>query len=259
MISLSRAEQGARRFRPRLWPTLAALGGTALLVALGTWQVQRLHWKEGLIAERQAGLAIAPAPLPAQAEDWRAFDFRRVGVAGRFRHDKEQLFGFSAHQGEPGHHLLTPLVRSDGAAVLVDRGWIPADKAHPASRRRGQIEGQVEISGIARFRGDGEESWFRPENRPDEGLWYWYDLPALERALGLPLLPVVVEADATPNPGGLPIGGQTRLDIPNDHLQYAITWFLLALALAGVYLAYHWENGRLTVAGRTKVMPTDAR
>ena len=61
-----------------------------------------------------------------------------------------------------------------------------------------------------------------------------------------------------PIPGGLPIGGQTRLDIPNDHLQYAITWFLLALALAGVYLAYHWENGRLTVAGRTKVKPKDA-
>ena len=62
-----------------------------------------------------------------------------------------------------------------------------------------------------------------------------------------------LEADAAPNPGGVPVGGQTRLDIPNDHLQYAITWFLIAMALAGVYLAYHWENGRLTVAGRTKV------
>ncbi|HKH68923.1 MAG TPA: SURF1 family cytochrome oxidase biogenesis protein, partial [Reyranella sp.] len=67
-----------------------------------------------------------------------------------------------------------------------------------------------------------------------------------------------LDADAAPNPGGLPIGGQTRLDIPNDHLQYAITWFLLALALAGVYLAYHWENGWLTVAGRTKAKPRDA-
>ena len=62
-----------------------------------------------------------------------------------------------------------------------------------------------------------------------------------------------LEADATPNPGGLPIGGQTRLDIPNDHLQYAITWFLIAMRWLGVYLAYHWENGRLTVNGRTKV------
>ena len=61
------------------------------------------------------------------------------------------------------------------------------------------------------------------------------------------------DADAAPNPGGLPIGGQTRLDIPNDHLQYAITWFGIALAMLGVYLAFHWENGRLTVAGRTKV------
>ena len=62
-----------------------------------------------------------------------------------------------------------------------------------------------------------------------------------------------VDAGGVPVVGGVPVGGQTRLDIPNDHLQYAITWFLLAAALAGVYLAYHWENGRLTVGGRTKV------
>jgi surfeit locus 1 family protein len=61
-----------------------------------------------------------------------------------------------------------------------------------------------------------------------------------------------LDADATPNPGGLPVGGQTRLEIPNDHLQYAITWFLLALALVGVYLAYHWEEGRLEINGRRK-------
>jgi surfeit locus 1 family protein len=242
MISLSRAEQAARRFRPRLWPTLAALGGIALLVALGTWQVQRLQWKEGLIAERQAGLAMPPAPLPAEAEDWRAFDYRRVSVLGRFSHDKEQLFGFSAHQGEPGHHLLTPLVREGGAAVLVDRGWIPADKAHPASRRQGQIEGEVEISGIARFRGDGEESWFRPENRPDEGLWYWYDLRALERFTGLDLLPVVVQAGPEPNPGGLPIPEPGVRPLPNNHLQYAVTWYGLALTLLAIYVAFSIER-----------------
>jgi surfeit locus 1 family protein len=124
----------------------------------------------------------------------------------------------------------------------VDRGWVPADKAHPAARRSGQIEGRVEVSGIARYRADDAPGWFTPENRPDQGLWFGYDLPAVEEALGLKLLPVVIEADATPNPGGLPLGGQTRTELPNRHLQYVITWYGLALALLAIYVAFSLER-----------------
>jgi len=226
------------RFRPGLWPTLAALAGLLALLGLGTWQVERLDWKERLIAERQAGLAASPEPLPAVAENWRTFDFRRVSVAGEFRHDLEQLFGAYAIDGRLGHHVLTPLIRPDGAAVLIDRGWVPADQAHPAARRAGQIEGEARIFGIARYRAGDRRGWFRPDNQPDASLWFWYDLPALEDAVGLDLLPVVVEADSSANPGGLPIGGQTRAELPNNHLQYAITWYGLAAVLAAVYVAF---------------------
>jgi surfeit locus 1 family protein len=243
MISHSRSsERPALRFRPRLWPTLAALAGMSLLLALGTWQLQRLHWKESLIAKREASLAMPLAPLPPAADDWRAFDFRHVVLEGSFRHEKEQLFGFSARVGQPGHHLLTPLVRPDGSAVLVDRGWIPADKAHPASRREGQVEGAIELSGIARYRGDEAPSWLRPDNRPEEGLWYWYDTLAFERATGLDLLPVVVQAGPEPNPGGLPVPDAGIPPLPNNHLQYAVTWYGLALTLLAVYLAFSIER-----------------
>jgi len=237
-----RADAGALHFRPRLWPTLAALGALALLLGLGTWQVQRLHWKEALIAARAAQLAAPPEALPAQSADWRAWDFRRVEVRGTFEHEAEQLFGASAIDGQLGHHVLTPLVRPDGAAVLVDRGWVPADRAHPAARREGQLEGQVSVTGIARYRGAERPNWLIPDNQPGQRLWFSYDLPALERATGLELLPVVVEADATPNPGGLPLGGQTLVELPNNHLQYAITWYGLAAALVGVYLAFSCER-----------------
>jgi surfeit locus 1 family protein len=236
-------DAGALRFRPRPWPTLAALGALAVLLALGTWQVERLHWKQALIAEREAQLAAPPEPLPAETDDWRAWDFRRVTVAGDFDHDREQLFGVAAVDGRVGHHVLTPLIRADGPPVLVDRGWVPADQAHPAARRQGQLEGQVEITGIARYRGDGRPGWFTPDNEPEQRLWYSYDLPALEAAVGLELLPVVVEADAMPNPGGLPIGGQARLALPNDHLQYAITWYGLAAGLVAIYVAFSLERG----------------
>jgi surfeit locus 1 family protein len=238
------AKAGLRRFAPGLWPTAATLLALVALVALGTWQLERLAWKRDLIATRDAQLAAPAASLPATAADWRAWDFRPVRVQGEFRHDLEQLFGVAAIEGRVGHHVLTPLVRPDGVAVLIDRGWVPADQAHPAARRAGQIEGQVRIAGTLRYRGEDRPSWFTPDNRPEQSLWYWYDLPALERALGLQLLPVVVEADASPNPGGLPMGGRTRTELPDNHLQYAITWYGLAAGLLVIWVSFGLARGR---------------
>jgi surfeit locus 1 family protein len=235
---------GVRHFAPGLWPTVVTALGLAVLIGLGSWQVERLHWKEALIAERQARLAAPPAALPVSVPDWRAWDFRPVVAEGEFRHDLEQLFGVAAIDGKVGHHVLTPLVRHGGAAVLVDRGWVPADRAHPAARRDGQLAGPRQVSGIARYRGSDRPGWFTPDNRPEQGLWYWYDLPALQDVLGLQLLPVVIEADASPNPGGLPIGGQTRTELPNNHLQYAITWYGLAAGLFVTWISFGFARGR---------------
>jgi surfeit locus 1 family protein len=238
------AGAGARRFAPGLWPSILTLLGLVVLIGLGTWQVERLHWKEARIAERETRLAAPAASLPAAAEDWRSWDFRPVVVQGEFRNDLEQLFGVAAIDGQLGHHVLTPLIRPDGTAVLVDRGWVPAERAHPAARRAGQLAGPARVTGIARYRGDGRPGWFTPDNRSAQGLWYWYDLPALGAALGLELLPVVIEADATPNPGGLPIGGQTRTELPNNHLQYAITWYGLAAGLLVIWISFGFARGR---------------
>ena len=238
------AKATARRFAPGLWPTAATLLGLAVLVVLGTWQLDRLAWKRDLIATREARLARPAEPLPAAVADWRSWDFRPVTVEGEFRHDLEQLFGVAAIDGRVGHRVLTPLVRQGGAAVLVDRGSVPADRAHPAARREGQIAGPLQVSGIARHRGEDRPGRFTPANQPEHGLWYWYDLGALEGAFGLELLPVVVEADGTPNPGGLPSGGQTRTELPNNHLQYAITWYGLAAGLFGVWVSFGLARGR---------------
>ena len=122
-----------------------------ILLGLGTWQMQRLAWKEGLIAEREAGLALPPSPLPGQVEEPETFNFRKVTVTGRFRHDLEQLYSTRARVGVFGHHVLTPLVTTDGFTILIDRGWVPAAKVHSASRPDSQLDGEVAISGIARF------------------------------------------------------------------------------------------------------------
>jgi surfeit locus 1 family protein len=221
--------------RPILWPTLFTALGVAVMLALGTWQVQRLSWKNALIAHIEARMAAPPVPLPAVIADPADWDYRRVTVTGNFRHDRELDLAARVHDGIVGYQIVTPLERADGGAVLVNRGFVPADRRDPASRAAGQVGGTVTVEGIARV--PVRRGWMQPDNEPAKNLWFWTDLPAMAQAAGVAggVAPVIVEAGAGANPGGLPIGGQTHLSLPNDHLQYAITWYALAVVLAVVY------------------------
>lgn len=224
-------------FRPTLWATVFTIPALALLLGLGTWQMDRLQWKTALIAERQAGFNATAIPLPA--DDTAAHDllWRRVQVTGVLRHDQELYLAARSMRGNVGYHVLTPLDRVDGKTVLVNRGWVSNEKKDPANRVEGQLPGTVTLEGIATP--GGQRNWLTPENDARKNVWLWTDIPAMAQHLGRPLQPVVVEALATPNPGGFPIGGQTRINLPNDHLQYALTWYLLAAALVAIYVLYH--------------------
>ena len=223
MSSASPAEAGGRMaFRPGPWLTACALAGLAVLLALGTWPVQRLHWKAGLSELRRERLAAPPAALPGDVADWRAWDFRRVVADGEFLPEGAQRFGVAAQAGRVGHRLLVPLRRADGAALLVDVGFVPSDA--PAAV---PVALETPVEGVLRYRGDAGATWLTPDNEPAEGLWYWYDLPGLRAATGLELPPVVL--DASPRPAGV--------DLPNNHLGYAVTWYGLAAALVAFYVA----------------------
>jgi surfeit locus 1 family protein len=233
------------RFRPLLVPTLWLAPGLALLVGLGVWQIERLHEKEALIARVQAGLTAPPVDLtqimkagPPQSE------YRHVRVSGHFLHDREQYLFAQGPGGAPGVHVITPLVGEHGETVLVDRGFVPDVLRDPLRRKAGQIKGEITMTGVLRL--PQQAGLFTPAPNPQTHLWFVKDVGGMAKAAGVTALPILVEADATPNPGGWPTGGQTRIDFPNDHLQYAITWFGLALALLGVYLVYHHSRGRLT-------------
>lgn len=225
-------------FRPRLGPTLFTVPALIAMLALGTWQVQRLEWKEALIAERDARVAAPGIAAPGTDADLRELEFRRVSLSGRFLNGQEMFLAARSMNGNVGYHVVTPFLLASGAAVLVDRGWIPLDRKEPSARLEGEIEGETEIEGL--IREGGRKGWFIPDNRPAENFWFYVDVPAMAAHAGLAeVRPYFVEAGPAMNPGGFPIGGQTRLKLPNDHLQYAITWYLLALALAVIYLIYH--------------------
>lgn len=220
--------------------TLLTLLSLAVLLALGTWQVQRLFWKEALIETIDARVGSPPRPLAtveAERSAGQDIEYAPVSLAGTFLHDREQYF-FATHEGQSGWFVYTPLALADGRFVFVNRGFVPFDRRDPASRAEGQIAMPVEIAGLSREAPPEKPSWIVPDNKPEDRTYYWKDLAAMTRIAGLDtskVVPFFVDADATPNPGGLPVGAVTLIDLPNSHLQYAVTWYGLAAALLAVY------------------------
>jgi surfeit locus 1 family protein len=230
--------------RLRLAPTLITLLIVLTCLGLGFWQLERLQWKRGLIAEREVAIAAPPVALPRTAAEARGMQFRRVVAEGVFLHDKEIFVAMPSARGA-GFDVLTPLREADGHIVFVNRGFVPSQLKDPKSRAAGEIEGKVRVAGLLRLPPDEKPGRFLPDNRADINYWFWVDLPAMAAADGLDnVAPFYIEADATPNPGGWPLGKPATVELPNNHLQYAITWFSLAAGMLVVYIVSQRQGRR---------------
>ena len=236
--------------RPRsglLWPSVAALFGLAILIGLGTWQLQRKAWKEGIIAKIEARVTAPPATLDSvmgRLEAGVDVEYLHVAVTGRFHHDKERYLYAPGTSGL-AWQVLTPLEWAPGRTVWVNRGLVPDARKAPESRREGQEQGIVSVTGLLRRPQAGT---YTPRNDTARNVWYLADSGELTRSAfpdgKMEAVPAIIEADASATPpGGLPAGGVTRLTIPNRHLEYALTWYGLALTLVGVFVAF--ARGRL--------------
>jgi surfeit locus 1 family protein len=232
-------------FRPYPGLTVACAVLFAILCGLGVWQLERLQWKLALIATVNGHLADAPVSLdqvlrlPADQAQYRP-----VTLHGRFDHDKEAYVFTTDAAGDAVYHVLTPFTVDDGRVLMVDRGMVPANRLSPASRAAGNIRGRTSVTGV--WRVPDAPGFFTPPADTAGRIWYSRDLKAIAAADHVTLAaPVVIEADAAPNPGGWPKGGQTVVSFRNQHLSYAITWFGLAGCLLGVWLAYHISKGRI--------------
>lgn len=250
-MSSERVDQTAPR-PGLLWPTLLTVLGLAIMLGLGTWQMQRLAWKNGLVAQIEARTKAPPISLEAAMGIYSssfaegvaaALEYTRVELKGRFLHDREQYL-YSPHPKlGPGFHVLTPFEVAGPAAriMIVNRGFVPESMKQRALRPQGLVEGATTLTGLVRL--PAAPGTFTPPNDPARNLWYWRDLPALVAAT-VPgrereVAPFMIDAEADPaNPGVWPRGGATELKLPNRHLEYALTWFGLAATLIAVYLAY---------------------
>jgi surfeit locus 1 family protein len=211
---------------------LLALAG---LIALGVWQIQRRSWKLALIERVEQRIHAVPVPPPTRPL-WpsitaAAYEYLPVRAAGVFLHDLETQVQASTVHGA-GVWVITPLRAADGSVILVNRGFAPLDRRDPATRRAGSPPGEVTVTGLLRLSEPG--GGFLRNNDPAADRWHSRDVAAIASARGLEqVAPYFIDADATPNPAGIPIGGLTVVGFRNHHLLYAATWFTLAAALGG--------------------------
>ncbi len=224
---MSGARSGKRR-----WLALLAAIGALLFTSLGVWQVERLFWKLALIERVDARVHAAPVAAPGP-DVWPritgdADEYRHVTVTGRFLDARETLVQALTDQGA-GYWVMTPLATANGT-LLINRGFVPPERA--ATALHAAPSGDVRVTGLLRLSEPG--GTLLRANRPAEGRWYSRDVAAIAQArgLGASVAPYFIDADATPNPGGWPIGGLTVVHFRNAHLIYALTWFALAVMCA---------------------------
>jgi surfeit locus 1 family protein len=238
------------RWRSWLGLLIPAVLAFAALIGLGTWQIQRKAWKEALIVSLSARLASPPQALP-DANTWPELnpaidEYHRVKFSAELENDREALVyaaatAFRPDVSSPGYWVFTPARLADGHIVIVNRGFVPDGRQDPKSRSNGQLSGSIEITGVMRW---PDRHWFTPNDDPAHNLWFARDPAAIAAAKGLGgVAPFYVEGETPVPPGGLPQPGQLVITLPNNHLQYAVTWFGLAAVLVGVFVTWAFTSG----------------
>lgn len=237
-------------WRKLILPGIATAIAVAILLALGFWQLDRLAWKEALIARVTQRLAQPPVPAP-DPDAWPTIDlhdaeYTPVTVTGTFSDSRQEVYVIHTLTrpkgpiGGLGYMAMRPLKTREGWTVYVNRGFVPTDKRYTNQRPEGEVTGETTVTGL--LRAPAGRPWYAPGDGISDNAWLsrdpqlfaqWYGVPSE------PVAPYIIDAVYDPNlPGGLPQGGETLIDFPNNHLGYVITWFGLAIAAVGVFIAF---------------------
>ncbi len=214
--------------KPRIWPILLASGvGLVILLALGVWQVQRLAWKNNLIAAVEASLNAEAEPLAivlAKASEGKSVAYAKVRMTGQFD-PSPALLVFSTANGGAAWTVARVFRAKDGSALLIEAGK-SVNQSPPQPP-----QGEVTVEGVVHVH-PGYKGYFDPDNQPASGQWYWWDVPAmLKPAAGEKLDQFTVSLlPGSPGTEGLLVEAP-KVELRNNHLGYAITWFGLAAAL----------------------------
>jgi len=220
-------------YEPKLVPSIATLLGLAILLTLSGWQIHRLKWKENLISERINR-------FEGESSDLKNFkipsnnEFRKVRINGKFLNDKEMFMPALSKNGNNGFHILVPFSDEKDNLFIFDTGWVPSQKKNQPMRIN-NLDNSFSIK-EAVIRLPGRKGKYQPDNEPNNNFWFFVDTAEMSKFTGLNFEKSFYLEAVNNGPNGFPLGSQTRIYIRNNHLQYAITWFLIACGLLGVYL-----------------------
>ncbi len=225
------------RPRPVAWFFFLLGFGTCLV--LGTWQMERLRWKEGLIAEIAAANAATPvATIPQEEGALTALQFRRAALSGTWLAEHEFHLAPRYWRDQFGYVLITPLKLADGRILMVNRGWVPAKKKDPQTRPETAVRGKARIEGMLRI--GNERGAFSPPNQSDGNLWFGRDVAAMAAHAKLEgVIPAMLDIVGVQEAGVLPVPSDGTIRLRNDHLSYIITWYGIALGILVIFLTYH--------------------
>ncbi len=234
--------------------TIATLIALAILIGLGKWQLDRKVWKENLIATVTSRVSQPPRPLPPR-EDWGrlspdANEYARVAFSAEFLEGQEAQEALAYTAGSSlrpdvvgqGYWVFSPARLAGGSLVMINRGFVPLDRKDAATRSQGAPHGSIDIVGYLRW--PEHRGQFTPADDVKGNVWYVRDPKAMAAAHHWSVAaPFYIDQESPVPAGGLPKPGKIKVSLPDNHLQYALTWFGLALALFGVYAV--WLVGRL--------------
>ncbi len=241
----------ARRLRSGLAvPAIFALVATVIFVGLGTWQLQRKAWKEALIETLEQRLSAPPGDLPPR-ERWASLsaandEFCRVKFSAAFVPGAEALVYTSGSAlrsdvSGSGYWVFAPAQLTSGGIVLVNRGFVPEGRQDPVTRAAGAATGHADLVGVMRW--PESRGAFSPKDAPDRNIWFVRDPVAIAAAKSWgEVAPFFIELESPQPPGGLPRPGALKVNLRDEHLQYAITWYGLALVV--VVMFGFWFSSR---------------
>lgn len=229
--------------RPSLVMWIFFLGALVTLICLGMWQFERLAWKEALIARIEAsGEANPVTELPKEVEALKALEFHHVALGGVYLPEREFHVTPRYFKEKLGYHIFTPFKLEDGRIVMVNRGWVPAAQKLAETREGSEaLRGFVTVDGILRLR--AERSPFTPDSQPEQNVWFGRDVMRMAEVAKLEdVIPVSIDIVGPQVRENLPVPSDGKIELRNDHLHYAITWFGIALGLVIVFLVYHHKG-----------------
>ena len=219
-------------FKPRPFPLFAFIVALSILLGLSGWQIKRLNWKTDLISQRISSFESDPISF-VNLNQPEKNEFRKVFVDGQLLNEFEMYMPALSKRGNNGFHILVPLKTTSGKLIIYDTGWVPLKIKEKEKRLLNISKNSQTFEAVIRT--SGRKGYFQPDNDTDTNTWFFVEPELMSKYLKMNFENEYY-LEATKNgPNGFPLGNQTRIYLRNNHLQYALTWFMIACGLVGVF------------------------